>query len=83
VSSAEASPATLARRSHKLASARDLISGGESSVQLKAELKILGREERNKLLESAQLPIVIPTNHSLAMKADLALPWAKLRIINR
>jgi len=66
-----------------LAAAREYISGGESSVQLKAELKVLNREERKDLLQSVQLPVQIPTDHSLAMRADLALPWAKLRIINR
>ena len=46
-------------------------------MQLRAEL------EREELLQSAQLPIQIPVDHSLAMKADLALPWAKLRVINK
>jgi len=28
-----------------------------------------------------QVPLVVLPDHSLAMKADLAIPWAKLRIL--
>ena len=83
VSSSEASEATKVRRSHTLSLARSYMSGGDDSVQLQSELKCLTQEERKKVLADAHLPIAIPINHSLAMKADLALPWAKLRILNR
>ncbi len=83
VSSSEASKATRVRRSHSLSLARRYISGGDESVQLQSELKCLTREERERVLADAHLPIVIPVNHSLAMKADLALPWTKLRIVQR
>lgn len=68
-----------------LSVARSCISGGVESVQLQSELKCLTQEEREKVLADIHLPIVIPVidNHALAMKADLALPWAKLRVINR
>ena len=79
VASSEASEATRVRRSHMLAVARSYINGGDESVQLQSQLKILTQEEREKVLADAHLPIVIPVNHALAMKADLALPWAKLR----
>lgn len=52
-------------------------------MQLKAELKALTKEEREAVLKEAQLPIEIPPNHVLAMKADLALPWAKMRVFGR
>lgn len=48
-----------------------------------AEIKALSKVERESLLHEAQLPIVIPTEHALAMKADLALPWNKLRFLRR
>lgn len=59
------------------------ISGGDEAVQMKAKLKAPPKSERETILADAQLPIVIPTDQSLAMKTDLALPWAKLRLINR
>ena len=83
VSSSEASEATKIRRSRTLSMARSYMSGGDDSVQLQSELKCLTREERESVLAGANLPIVIPVDHSLAMKADLALPWAKLRIVQR
>jgi len=52
-------------------------------VQLRSELRALSKEEREELLQSAGLPIEIPPDHALAMKADLALPWAKMRVISR
>ena len=41
------------------------------------------KAEREELLGDAQLPVVIPTDQALAMKADLAIPWNKLRILRR
>ena len=38
---------------------------------------------REDLLAQAELPITIPAEQVLAMKADLGIPWAKLRIVNR
>lgn len=72
--SAEASESTKIRRSRTLSAARIYMSGGDDSVQLQSELKTLTREQREKVLENANLPVVIPVEHSLAMKADLALP---------
>lgn len=47
---------------------------------LQAEVRSLSREE---LLGTAGLPIEIPTDQALAMKADLSLPWNKLRVVRR
>ena len=82
-SSSEASRRTLKRRTDDISRVRDVTSGGESSAQLQAEVRSLTKEQREQLLQKAQLPVVIPTNHALAMKADLSLPWNKLRIIRR
>lgn len=50
---------------------------------MKHEIKALTKDEREAVLQEAQLPIQIPPNHALAMKADLALPWSKMRVISR
>ena len=47
------------------------------------EVKALGREERQKLLRDAGITLEIPAEQGLAMKADLAIPWSKLREIRR
>ena len=83
VASSEASKATILRRSHQLARVRNTVSGGSSLVQLQSEIRCLTKEEGQDILKDANLPITIPANHVLAMKADLALPWAKLRVISR
>ena len=83
VKSSEACSKTLQRRSHCLSSIREAVSGGNSTTQFQSEIRCLSREERQQLLHKADLPVVIPTDHALAMKADLCLSWNKLRIIRR
>lgn len=83
VSSCDASRWTTRRRSSKLSAVRDVISGGGGSVQLQDELAVLTKEEREELLVSAASPTQITPEETLAMKADLALPWRKLRIMRR
>ena len=83
VKTSEACPKTIQRRSHCLSNIRSAVSGGEAISQLQSELGCLPKDEREQLLRGAGLPVVIPTNHALALKADLSLPWAKLRIIRR
>ena len=58
-------------------------SGAIPVTQMASEIKALTTAERESLLQNAQLPIVIPTDHALAMKADLGIPWNKLRILRR
>lgn len=83
MSTSAASKKTISRRSSCLSQLREHISGGESSVQLKAELNALTREERMEALADAHLPIVIPAEQALSMKTDLVLPWATVRKVNR
>lgn len=59
------------------------MSVGDSSVQIHHEIKRLTKDERQQLLHTAELPVVIPADQGLAMKADLSLSWNKLRIIRR
>ena len=73
----------LRRRSHALSEHREYISAGESSYQLQSEIAHLDVANREDLLAQAELPITIPAEQVLAMKADLGIPWAKLRIVNR
>ncbi len=85
VPSSEASKTTVLRRSHHLAKIRDTISGGASSsvVQLQSEIRCLSKEEREEILKGVNLPITIPPDHVLAMKASLGLPWTKIRSLTR
>ena len=62
---------------------RRIIGGEDSSHLLHQELRSLTREQRSKLLLDAGLTIDIPPEQGLAMKADLAIPWNKLRVIRR
>jgi len=59
------------------------ISGGDAYIQMESELCALSPEEREALLHGANLPVQIPPDHALAIKADLALPWAKIRVMSR
>ena len=83
VRSSEACSKILQLRSHCLSSIREAVSGGNSTTQLQSEIRCLSKEERQQLLHKADLPVVIPMDHALAMKADLSLSWDKLRIIKR
>ena len=83
VPTADACKKTVQRRNVLLSSVRDFASGGDSTMQLAAEIQSLTKSEREDLLQQARLPIVIPADHALAMKADLQIPWSKLRILRR
>ena len=83
VRSSEASSKTICRQTRTLTNIRACISGGDSITQMQSEVKALTKEERETLLREAQLPIEIPPNHALAIKADLAIPWEKMRKVSR
>ena len=59
-----------------------IISKNCSDLQLQSELKQKSKEERQKLIESIN-SIEIDADCSLAMKADLGIPWNKLRDMRR
>jgi hypothetical protein len=50
---------------------------------MQEEIRHLGKEERQSLLFSGGFTVDIPPEQGLAVKADLAIPWNKLRIIRR
>jgi len=62
---------------------RKIVCGGDSSGHLAAEIQALSKSERKDLLRQAQLPVIVPADHALAMKADLAISWTKLSILRR
>ena len=55
----------------------------DSGAQLQAEVKGLPTDERKKLLRSAGITLDIHPEKGLALKADLAISWNKLRTIRR
>lgn len=73
----------MERRTEVLSAVRELTSGGDSTPQLAAEIRHLSKAEREDLLREVSLPVVIPPSHALAMKADLEIPWNKLRKLRR
>ena len=62
---------------------REAISKGSSVDQLQHELKALSKEDRQSLLHEATDAVAVSNNDVLAMKADLSVPWNKLRILRR
>jgi hypothetical protein len=83
VTTSNACVRTIKRRNKSMGIIREVISGGDSASQFKEELKTLDKDGREELLRSAGFTLDIPAEQGLAMKADLGLPWNKLRIIRR
>ena len=50
---------------------------------LQREIHHLSKEEKKELLEQAGITVHIPATQGLAMKANLAIPWKKMRDIRR
>ena len=87
VPSADVAQRTLRQRSKFLASIRQKVSGGgetSATVQLAHEIS-QNKDERDELLREAGIavPHEAPAAEVLAMKADLAIPWNRLRSIRR
>ena len=60
-----------------MSSVRELVSGGGAVAQLQDELAILTDDEHRELVTP-----VTQISHK-DMKADLVLPWKKIRIMRR
>lgn len=60
------------------------MSGGVAAAkdQLGDEFRVLNKEDRQKL-PTSDFAVELTTKDSLAMKANLGLPWRKLRIMRR
>ena len=82
VSSSEASQRTQRRRRDDLIGHRAIISGGkeEAQGQLGLEVRALPKQERQEILSKAGVRMEI---EELAIKADLSIPWYRLRILSR
>lgn len=83
--SSKAAPRTVRKRSTSLANVRVTVAGGDTTTQIAHELRA---RQRAKLLDEVRiadgnfLVRVLPRD-ALVMKADLNIPWNKLRIIRR
>ena len=63
---------------------RGIVSGGEASALVQKEVLILSDEERRSLLDKAGISSSIElAAEVLATKAELAIPWNKLRLLRR
>jgi hypothetical protein len=83
IPSSKSSTSTLRRRSNEMSRVRKVLSVGDESVQMSQEIRMIPKEERNELMKNANFHIVVPPEEGLAMKADLCLPWKKLRMMRR
>ena len=84
--STKATNKTVRARTAELSEHRNFASKGESSTQLQDEVKATTTEERELLLSELQkggFKVDVSTCQSLGMKADLNIPWSKLRVIRR
>ena len=77
---------TIRKRSHSLANVRLALSAGDDATQLAHEIHTCGRDERKKLIDEirkADGNFRISVEQSVALKADLNIPWNKLRVMRR
>ena len=83
VVSSDASERTQRRRRDDLVERRERLSGGaeDMALQLGLEVRALTKEDRQKLLADAGVKLEIDATQSLAIKAELAIPWYRLRIL--
>ena len=56
-------------------------SSGDAQAQLCLEVKSLSTNDRQDLLKGAGVTTALDATQSLAIKADLSLPWYRLRIL--
>ena len=83
-----AAPRTVRQRSQSLENVRFALTAGDNTSQLAHELLAKQREDRERLLDGIKkaggnLLVKVAVQDSLAMKADLNIPWSKLRDIRR
>ena len=76
VSISEACPHTVQCHVRQVQGLRETLGVG-----LEQELRVPSKCERQKLLQEVSLPIEIPADHSLAIKANLVLSWNKLHTL--
>eukprot|EP00731_Ephydatia_muelleri_P000541 Em0001g541a len=76
---------TTKMRCSEMQRIRSIVSGGEASALIQKEVLTLSDEERQCLLATASISssIEIGPAQVLAIKAGLAIPWNKLRLLRR
>ena len=64
---------------------RGIVNDGEASALIQKEVLILSDEERRSLLDKAGISssIELSSAEVLSIKAGLAIPWNKLRLLRR
>ncbi|XP_078671099.1 uncharacterized protein LOC144911160 [Branchiostoma floridae x Branchiostoma belcheri] len=63
---------------------RDQLSGGDSAALMKEELRLLPRDELQKMLQELKLDQVrVPTGHLLAAKVGIGMNWNQCRKLRR
>lgn len=82
VSTDEAAQQVVRRRSKEVSQYRAILSGGAASAQLHDEVAALSAEERQKLVDT-EFSVEIKSEDALALKADLMIPWKKMRTMRR
>lgn len=80
VGSSFASKRTLQRRAASIRSCRETISGGgleNASKQHEMEIKMMGKEERQKILRESGITLEVSAEDGIAMKTELGSPGIK------
>ena len=81
----KAAPRTVRKWSHSLANLRPKLSAGDTATQFAYELHMCNKEEVIEELRRTEgnFLIQVPPETSLAFKADLNIPWNKLKVMKR
>ena len=77
----------MKRRVKYLAKVRRYVSGCDTTAQLSQEIRSSTIEERSSILDEltsqSGCRVSVSTEESLAMKANLIIPWNKIRVMRR
>lgn len=77
---------TLQLRSKHFSNSLSALAGGENGKNIQAALflKSTGAEQRQAILEEGNIsPVEINAKTLVAMKADMGIPWEKMKTISR
>lgn len=90
VPTGKAASRTIRKRSHSLANVRTALSAGDDTSQFAHELHSSSRnaEDRQRLMDEirhmgGKFLFQVSAESSVAMKADLNIPWNKMRAMRR
>ena len=82
VGSSFASKRTLQRRAASIRHCRETVSGGgvqNTEKQQETEIKMMGKEQRQKILREAGITLEVTAEDGIAMKTELGVTWNKIR----